>query len=269
MNLPQTSEQTTNRPVRREHSSATQEWGTVAVAIALLAALYHSGPHGPAPDWRLPAAVSLAFAAAARALRGVTTRGAIAGAVVAFAMLSWQRQVFWELLLLFAITWVTTRLGRERKLRLGVAESRGGRDALQVLANIGAAGLFVVPFIADSIAAAAVLAEAAADTVASEIGQAYGGTPRMLTTWREARVGADGAITWIGTLAGLTAALCLAITIARSSRALAAIMIGATVGLFCDSLLGATLEPRLLRNNGVNFISTIIAGLSAAAINAM
>jgi uncharacterized protein (TIGR00297 family) len=269
MNLPQTSEQMTNSSAGREHSNAVQEWGAVAVAIALLAALYHSGERGPTPDWRLPAALSLAFAAVARVLRGVTTGGAIAGAVVAFAILSWQRQLFWALLLLFAVTWVATRLGRERKLRLGVAESRSGRNALQVLANVGATGLFLAPFIADPIAAAAVLAEAAADTVASEIGQAYGGTPRMLTTWREARVGADGAITWIGTLAGLAAALCLAITIARSSRALAAVMIGATVGLFCDSLLGATLEPRVLRNNGVNFISTLIAGLTAAAVNAM
>ena len=32
---------------------------------------------------------------------------------------------------------------------------------------------------------AAALAEAAADTVSSEMGQALGGTPRLITSWRK------------------------------------------------------------------------------------
>ena len=44
------------------------------------------------------------------------------------------------------------------------------------------------------LAMAAALSEAAADTVSSELGQALGRTPRLITTWRPVPAGTDGGV---------------------------------------------------------------------------
>ncbi len=192
------------------------------------------------------------------------------------------------LIALFVLTFSATRLGRRRKAALGVAEGRRGRNAAQVLANLGMAGMVVnaafcglldwvgapgrlVPFFplyGLPVLLLAALCEATADTVSSEIGQAFGGTPYMLTTWRKMRPGTNGAITFLGTSAGLAAALVVAIvgmwgmrmSLSQGAPALA----GGVAGLFFDSLLGATLERRgWLGNDLVNFTSTLFAVLTA------
>ena len=221
------------------------------------------------------AALTLLFAALGRAVRGVTTAGAIAGAVICFALL-WAAGVgaFAALLTVFLLTWIATRFGYSRKQHLGTAEARSGRDALQVLANLGtAAGCAVAyaTFRPDPrllIAMGAALAEAAADTVSSEIGQALGGTPRLITTWRKVAPGTDGAITLAGTLAGAAAALAVAFVCALAHifawKSLAVCAGAGVAGMVFDSLLGATLErQRVLGNNAVNFASTIIAAMLA------
>ncbi len=50
----------------------------------------------------------------------------------------------------------------------------------------------------------AAMVEATADTVSSEIGQAFGGRPVMLLTLQQVDPGADGAVTLLGSLAGIT-----------------------------------------------------------------
>jgi uncharacterized protein (TIGR00297 family) len=116
----------------------------------------------------------------------------------------------------------------------------------------------------------AALAEAAADTVSSEIGQVLGGRPRMITTLRAVEPGTDGAVSIAGTLAGLVAA---AIVAGAGSWALRGdwtlfklSCAGAVFGLLFDSLLGATLEKRgWLNNDAVNFLSTASAAAFALA----
>src|SRR2546430_5043251 len=72
------------------------------------------------------------FAVLGRLVRGVTTGGALAGAVACLALLSGAGiGGFFLLLSVFVLTWVSTRLGRAHKLRLGTAEPGSGRDALQ------------------------------------------------------------------------------------------------------------------------------------------
>jgi uncharacterized protein (TIGR00297 family) len=110
----------------------------------------------------------------------------------------------------------------------------------------------------------AVLAEATADTVSSEIGQAFGGKPVLLTTIRRVDPGVDGAITLTGTTAGILAAA-IVIGAGAWSMHLHADQVGialaaATLGLFFDSLLGATVERKgWIGNDLVNFTSTAFA----------
>jgi len=217
----------------------------------------------------LPAAI--AFAVAARLPRGVTTYGAIVG--WAIALLLWLAggwQMFIALLSVFVLTFLATRLGHARKQRLGTAERRGGRRASQVVANVGMAALLAAvapPYWA--VGAIAVLCEATADTVSSEVGQAFGGTPRLLTTFSTAPVGTDGAITVMGTLAGSVGAIVVA-AIAHALHIV--LLVPATIaaaagiaGMFFDSLLGATLERRgRMDNDQVNGASTVFAALITA-----
>lgn len=222
----------------------------------------------------IPALISLIFAAFGRAVRGVTTRGAMAGAAVCFALITAAGPTgFAALLMVFVLTWAATHFGYARKQSLGTAERRAGRSAAQVLANLGVASICALLYALvrqDSrllIAAFAALAEAAADTVSSEIGQAVGGVPHLITNWRSVPAGTNGAVTFAGTAAGLGASIAVSLTANAGWRSASICAGAALVGMTADSLLGATAERRGgLSNNGVNFSSTVIAAAIAFAI---
>jgi uncharacterized protein (TIGR00297 family) len=210
-------------------------------------------------------------------LRAVTMSGALAGALAALTLYTCAGPGgFACLFAVFALTWVATRIGHARKQQIGVAERRGGRDAAQVLANLAVAAF--ASFIATAseqpimtVAAIAALAEAAADTVSSEYGQATSDSAYLITTFERVPVGIDGGISFAGTLAGMLASVIVA-GVAEQTRVLdlrsAAVAAGAGIlGMFVDSLLGAVLERRgLLGNNAVNFLSTSFAAVAALTI---
>jgi uncharacterized protein (TIGR00297 family) len=218
----------------------------------------------------LAAAVSAAFAILARWLRGVTTSGAIAGALISFVLYAGLGPAgFTVLVALFALTWAATRTGYRRKQHLGTAESQEGRRASQVLANLGAGAICVIAYrmggnVVWVLAFVAALAEAAADTVSSEIGQSRSDTARLITTLRPVPAGTDGGISLSGTVAGVAAAI-LITAVAAAFHLVPWSRIGipvlaAAFGMMADSVLGAELErPGKLNNDAVNFLSTCIA----------
>ena len=224
-------------------------------------------------------AITVVFAALGRTMRGVTTAGALAGAAVSFAiLLGAGLPGFAALVALFVLTWASTRIGYTRKQRLGIAEARVGRDERQVLANLGIAGICSALYAFAGheqrllVAMAAALAEAAADTVSSEIGQALGGTPRLITNWKEVPAGTDGGITMAGTLAGGVGAIVVCVvgtvTAVFGWRLLWLCAAAGIIGMLVDSFLGATLERRdVLGHNAVNFISTAIAAVLAVVLS--
>jgi uncharacterized protein (TIGR00297 family) len=233
---------------------------------------------------------SLCFGLLAWRSKAATAAAAASGSVICLCLLYLTsthselltRSALLPLVTLFVLTFVATRAGRARKAAVGLAESRGGRTVSQVVANLGFAPLLVFPLMfvmlywgwpgTDSgeqsgvivVAVLAAIAEAAADTVSSEIGHAFGGQPILLTTLRRVPPGTDGAISLIGTLAGIAAAAIIATTGAPAMHlttieCVIAFAAG-VLGLFFDSLLGATLERRgWIGNDLVNFASTAFA----------
>jgi uncharacterized protein (TIGR00297 family) len=216
-------------------------------------------------------AATAAFAAGAWLLRGATAGGALAGFAVALAVfVTAGPGGFAALVSVFSVAWLTTRLGYRRKQVLGIAENERGRSAAQVLANLGAAAGFsvaahVTGHPALLTAAMAALAEAAADTAASECGEALTERAYLITTMRPVPAGTNGGVSVPGTVAGVAAAAMIG-AVATATHVVPwpalPIVIGAgVVASVIDSVLGATLEERgVIGNNGVNFASTIAAG---------
>jgi uncharacterized protein (TIGR00297 family) len=227
----------------------------------------------------IAAAVTLAFAVLARALRGVSRSGAVAGGFACFLLFAGAGPAaFATLAALFLMTWVATRLGYRRKLSLGLAERREGRNAWQILANLAVAALGSVAFSASGnrillVAVAAALAEAATDTVASEIGQYRGPDARLITTWERVPPGTDGGITIPGSIAGLAAGLVIA-AVATVGGMLPQTQLwipvaAGFVGMLIDSILGAALQRRgWISNQTVNLFATLAAAGLAYALAA-
>ena len=230
-------------------------------------------------------------------VRSATAGAALAGMAItasmmfattsSFPYLPWKTALV-PILTLLILTSLATRVGHKHKENLGTAESRTGRQASQVAANLGIAALVsnsliqlwlinhgwvytrgLVPNPAPALALGlAALAEAAADTISSELGQVLSGHPRMITTFRKADPGTDGAISLGGTAMGIIAAAAVAAAGSWAFGGGTPIFIvswaGGVFGLFFDSLLGATLErPGWLNNDAVNFLSTASAATIA------
>lgn len=230
----------------------------------------------------------LRAATPAAAFTGVVITASLIFSTVTVPYLPWHTALV-PTLGVSLLAYIATRFGRKRKEQFGTAEKRHGRSASQVAANLGVAMLvsndFVQSALSNSglavrlaaapgiffVAGLAALAEAAADTVSSEIGQVLGGRPRMITTLRSTNPGTDGAVSLAGTLAGVAAAALIAATgVWAVGGGVASFFIscaGAVFGLLFDSLLGATLERRgLLNNDAVNFLSTASAAAFALGI---
>jgi len=230
---------------------------------------------------------------------GAATRHAVAAGVAIALSIGFSTTVYpytpWRsgltpLALTILLTSVATRVRRIHKVKEGRAESAHGRNAVQVAANLGVAALAfsgaaqsllingqwiqpgnAVPGIVIGLAA---LAEAAGDTVSSEIGRAVGGPTRLLTTMRRVEPGTDGGFSLVGSVAGMAAAALVALAgvllLSGGMRGFYIACGGGIVGFFFDSLLGATLERRgWLNNDLVNFLSTLCAALVALGLLVM
>jgi uncharacterized protein (TIGR00297 family) len=224
----------------------------------------------------LAGVANVAVAAAGYLARSVTTSGAICGALIGTTIVVAAGWGGWVLLLAtFTLAVVASRLGLRRKLQLGIAEERGGRrGAGNAFANTGiAAGAALLGSLsyahdAASVAFVAALAAGGSDTVASEIGKAWGRRTFLVPSFRPVPPGASGAVSAEGTAAGLFGACALgAIGVICGlvpAWALLAVVTAATAGSFAESLLGATLEPAGIVNNDVlNFLNTAIAAAAA------
>lgn len=260
--------------------------------------LWDTGKTDELPPIATIIGISIVFALLVFALRAATLAGALSGGVICLILLSGtsspqytvMRSGLTPLALLFVFTFLSTRSGRRKKTEAGLAEARKGRSAAQVIANLATAALSVSSlglvlvthdqvfsgnmydkiwiYPATMLMCIAALVEATADTVSSEIGQAFGGVPVMMVGFRRVAPGTDGAVTLVGSCAGIAAGGVVALGGAWAMHLSATVMLiglGAGIfGLFFDSLLGATVERRgWMGNDLVNFTSTLFAALLA------
>jgi uncharacterized protein (TIGR00297 family) len=250
-------------------------WGLSQVEGAVLASAM------PAMSANLLAALVVNTVAATAGWRLGTVRlsGFIAGwviGVVVFLGAGWQG---WTLLFLtFLSAAVTSRLGLKRKSVLGIAEERGGRrGAGNAFANTGLAAIAAAMAVctpyrdAALLAFVTILATGGSDTIASEMGKAWGGKTYLVTTMAQVRPGTPGAMSLEGTAAGLVGAFVLAWIGALLGLVPGAwiwiAVAGACAGSLLESALAATLEGAgYLNNDALNFLNTAAGAIVALTL---
>jgi uncharacterized protein (TIGR00297 family) len=242
----------------------------------------HWGELAAAGLWKrlaIGAAINAAFAGAAYAARTVSPSGVAAGFLLGtaiYGLLDWRGYLL--LVAFFVLGSACTKFGYRQKAAARIAQEKGGRrSARHAIANTGVAAacaLFAAatPYpVLFALAFAGAFATAAADTTSSEIGQVLGRRTFLITTFRPVPRGTDGAVSAEGTMAGIVASLAiglLALAVGLFPAAgVAAVVVAAFLGTTFESIVGATLERRrLLDNEGLNFLNTLVGALAAAAM---
>ena len=214
--------------------------------------------------------ISGAIAYSAYRFQALDRSGAMAALVLGAFTIGFGGSGWAVVLLTFFISAsLLSILFRSRKTGAKNDYAKGSRrDAGQVLANGGVAGLLVVFYFILNwvnpesslrqvlwLGFAASLAGASADTWATELGILNPRLPVMITSFKKAPAGTSGAISLVGSLGALggaslvagAAALMVSFGWAPEGRLplgvqFLVITIGGTAGAFVDSLLGGTLQ---------------------------
>jgi len=179
-------------------------------------------------------------------------------------------------MLLAVATWVTIAALFRNTRPIVKEKQEEPRTWKNAFANAGVATVLALATLAQhsadvkrvlAVAAIGSLAAALSDTLSHDIGELYGGTPRLITTWRKVRAGESGAVSPLGTAVGVAVAFGFSSVGALCGiigyRAAVIAGGGACVGNIIDSVLGATLERKGWADNYlVNLGAVLSSSLS-------
>jgi uncharacterized protein (TIGR00297 family) len=261
----------------------------VALVVAGIAVVF---PYGVWPD-----TIPWLIANAALALLGFMTRsvnfsGALGGFLLgAILILGAGWPLYVALLAFFILGTLTTKLGYQRKAKLGLAQEGGGRRGFShAFSNVGVAAICAIAVsrlartrqsgmteaeLVPLFMGIASLATAAADTVASEIGQLLGRRAFLPLTLKRVPVGTEGAISVEGTLAGAFGGFLVALAgtmavdrmfgdvVEFSWRIVALVTLCAFAGSYLESIAGSWNRKRMspVPNGVLNFFNTAAGAL--------
>jgi uncharacterized protein (TIGR00297 family) len=191
----------------------------------------------------------------------------------------------------FVVGSAATKMGYRIKAARGIAQEKGGaRGWRNAWANGGVPAFLALlagAYRAQSrfpdsfglwdlgglltIAYAASVATAAADTCSSEVGKAYGRRTFLITSLKAVPPGTEGAVSLEGTLGGLAGGAMVASVGAVSGLyawpAAALVAIAGLLGSLAESVIGTVAEKRgWLDNDLLNALNTAIGGGIAAAL---
>lgn len=262
----------------------------------------------PYSFWYL-ALIMLVFSLVAYKTRQLTASGSTVAFFVGFGITYFLGfGALTTMLLFFLFAGVLSKFAKIRSKvdTQGIQKKGSRRDGMQVFANGGMALVAAVlyglsPSMVALVMFASSVAEAASDTFAGEIGILSKSQPVSIITGRKMKSGLSGAVSALGSLAGLLGALFIAIywmsnflPLEGKSFAYASIVaISGFFGCLMDSVLGATVQAhyydqerdcltehptskgkelplergfRWIDNDLVNLMSNVIASLLGASL---
>jgi len=176
---------------------------------------------------------------------------------------------FWVLLLacFMFIGYIGTKWKIDVKKKISVEESTTGKRSLEnILANGASPAMFAI--LLSPLGFVGSISTALSDTLASEIG-VLSDKARLITTWKKADPGTNGAVSPLGTFASALGAGTMAI-LSYFILGLSPLptFFGGFLGCQVDSLLGATLERRgFINKSVVNLIATFSGGIIALILS--
>lgn len=232
----------------------------------------------------------------------LTTSGALTMVVLGTAIFALSPEMTFYLALFFASSYGIQALKKQLHTELA-SDKNGPRDAWQVLANCGPLLLFLLIelWTKDSrlaLCQITAIAAATADTWSSEIGVLSKRPPRLLFSRKPATAGLSGAVSLLGTLAGIVGSGFIACSWGLFRwlftpsfplhLGLLVLLLG-FAGTLLDSLLGALFQVKYrtatgeltdqartgqqtnsyakglphFTNDGVNFVTGVLAGVLA------
>jgi uncharacterized protein (TIGR00297 family) len=225
--------------------------------------------------------VNVAVAALAMKARSIDLGGAISAVVIGTAITAGTGLAgFAVMMAFFVLGSGATRMGYQLKAARGIAQEKGGaRGWRNAWANGGvAAGLALLAGVASTpqavlvltIAYAAAVATAAADTCSSEVGKAYGRRTFLITTFRPVPPGTEGAVSLEGTLGGLVGGMIVGAVgaVCGLYGPAAAVLVGVAglLGSLAESVIGVAAERKgWMGNDLLNALNTAIGAAIAGA----
>jgi uncharacterized protein (TIGR00297 family) len=223
-------------------------------------------------------AVNVAIAAVAYAARSIDVAGAVSAVVIGTLITAGLGlRGLSVMIAFFVVGTAVTKLGYRVKAQRGIAQEKGGaRGWRNAWANGGVPALlallagFAPPDDRAllTVAFAAAVATAAADTCSSEVGKAYGRRTFLITTLAPVPPGTEGAVSAEGTAAGLVGALVVsavgAVAGLYGPGAAVLIAIAGLLGSLAESVLGTVAEKRgWMGNDLLNAVNTAIGAALA------
>ena len=196
--------------------------------------------------------IALVMGGVAYGLRLLSLSGALAAVVLAipiFGFGGWMWAV--PMLVFFLLSSLLSKVGKEKKKKYDlVFEKSGQRDAYQVFANGGVAGVIAVIYAMTGRVElfplyCTALAAAAADTWATELGTLAKGIPRLVTTLRKVPAGTSGGLTVMGLVGAWAGAVSVAISgwvFYGGLYTIWVVTVCGVLGSLLDSVLGATVQ---------------------------
>lgn len=211
--------------------------------------------------------------------------------VLLWGSLGWRGYLV--MIVYFAVGSIVTKIGFAEKEAAGIAERRSGARGPEnvwgsaLVGAVCAVAIEIVPWFGLStqgfmnqsqvvslllLGYVASIATKLADTCASEIGKAYGQRTFLITNLQPVPRGTEGAVSVEGTVAGVVAAIAIALV----SWAVGLIhlpeigicVVAAFVATNLESVIGATVQEKFewLTNELVNVINTLIGAIVAIGL---
>ena len=166
----------------------------------------------------------------------------------------WQWTI--PMLVFFVLSSLLSKFGKARKKVADLyAEKSSQRDAWQVIANGGVAGIVTLIWFFSRneslyFAYLGAVAATTADTWGTEIGTLARSNPILITTFKRVEKGRSGAVSSVGLIAGGVGAYVVWLSSTAgladfdSQEALVSILVGGVSASLLDSLLGASIQSQ-------------------------